>query len=121
MSEDLFIDAVLAEPGAHAPRLLYADWLEERGDPRAEFLRLDCQLLNTPPEDEHFSLLRSRLQELSGALDPDWVALLRRLPVEDSIESALSELESLLDGLNYVVSLGIHRVPLLPEGSFEHY
>jgi uncharacterized protein (TIGR02996 family) len=41
---DDFLAAVAAEPDADAPRLVYADWLDERGGPgdvaRAEFIRL---------------------------------------------------------------------------------
>src|SRR5262249_21935244 len=38
-SEDL-LAAVYAAPGDDAPRLVYADWLSERSDPRGEFLSL---------------------------------------------------------------------------------
>jgi uncharacterized protein (TIGR02996 family) len=37
--------AVLAAPDDDAPRLVYADWLDERGDPRGELVRL--QLLGS--------------------------------------------------------------------------
>lgn len=36
--------AVCASPADDTPRLVYADWLEEHGDPaRAEFIRLQCE------------------------------------------------------------------------------
>lgn len=34
-----FVQSILASPGESAPRLVYADWLEERGDRRADYLR----------------------------------------------------------------------------------
>lgn len=34
-----FLAAICANPDADAPRLIYADWLEEQGDWRAEALR----------------------------------------------------------------------------------
>ena len=37
------------------------------------------------------------------------------------VEAALSELESLLPGLNYVVSFDLHRVPAIPGGTPEQY
>ena len=37
--ETPFIEAILASPEDKAPRLIYADWLEERGDPRGESSR----------------------------------------------------------------------------------
>jgi uncharacterized protein (TIGR02996 family) len=44
MTHQDFIDAILAEPGDDVPRLIYADWLEERGDPRAEFIRVQVEM-----------------------------------------------------------------------------
>lgn len=41
--EDAFVQQIVATPDDDAPRLIYADWLEERGDPRGEFIRLQCQ------------------------------------------------------------------------------
>lgn len=34
-----FVEAVCAAPTELAPRMVFADWLDEQGDPRAEFLR----------------------------------------------------------------------------------
>lgn len=40
-----FLRAILAAPDDDAPRLIYADWLDENGKPeRAEFIRVQCQL-----------------------------------------------------------------------------
>ena len=37
--------AIRAAPDDDAPRLVYADWLDEHGDPaRAEFIRVQCEL-----------------------------------------------------------------------------
>lgn len=36
--------AVLDEPDRDDVRLVLADWLEERGDPRGEFIRLQCRI-----------------------------------------------------------------------------
>lgn len=44
MTHQDFVDAILAEPDDDAPRLIYADWLEERGDPRAEFIRVQVEM-----------------------------------------------------------------------------
>ena len=39
------LQAVLDSPDNDAPRLIYADWLDERGEPeRAEFIRIQCEL-----------------------------------------------------------------------------
>jgi uncharacterized protein (TIGR02996 family) len=36
--------AIFARPDDDAPRLVYADWLLERGDPRGEFIQIQCTL-----------------------------------------------------------------------------
>jgi uncharacterized protein (TIGR02996 family) len=45
---DAFLEDVLARPDDDAPRLIFADWLEEHGGPperaRAEFIRVQCRL-----------------------------------------------------------------------------
>lgn len=40
-----FMAAILANPDDDAPRLIYADWLEEQGDSdRSEFIKVQCEL-----------------------------------------------------------------------------
>jgi uncharacterized protein (TIGR02996 family) len=39
-----FLNAVLDAPDDDGPRLVYADWLEERDDPYGEFIRVQCEL-----------------------------------------------------------------------------
>jgi uncharacterized protein (TIGR02996 family) len=40
-SDETFLRAILRSPGDRLTRLVYADWLEERGDPRARYVRAD--------------------------------------------------------------------------------
>jgi uncharacterized protein (TIGR02996 family) len=40
-----FLLEIHATPDDDAPRLVYADWLSERGDPRGEFIQLQCRLV----------------------------------------------------------------------------
>src|SRR5438105_8701061 len=40
--EQPFLRAIAEEPGDEGARLVFADWLEERGDPLGEFLRNQC-------------------------------------------------------------------------------
>ncbi len=47
---DPFVAAICAEPDDDLPRMIYADWLDDRGDPRGEFIRL--QLSNHVGEPE---------------------------------------------------------------------
>jgi uncharacterized protein (TIGR02996 family) len=110
--EDAFLEAIFAGPDDETTRLVYADWLEERGDPRAEFMRLDCQV--SAVASPAISGVLGRLKEIALTLGPDWVALVRSHPVADAIEAALSRLEELVAGLNYVVGLDLVRVPVTP-------
>ena len=43
--DDAFLAAIIADPDNDMPRLVYADYLDERGDSdRAEFIRVQCEL-----------------------------------------------------------------------------
>ena len=39
--EKQFLQAIAKNPDDEEARSVYADWLEQRGDPRGEYLRLD--------------------------------------------------------------------------------
>jgi uncharacterized protein (TIGR02996 family) len=39
-----FLDAIRAEPDVDLHRLAFADWLDERGDPYADLIRVQCEL-----------------------------------------------------------------------------
>jgi len=69
-AEHAFLQTILAHPNDDAPRLIYADWLEERGDAaRAEFIRLQCA--DRDPQ---------RQRELLDCYKAEWVpALFRQL------------------------------------------
>src|SRR3954471_3113148 len=69
MNDDhAFLRAIAQAPHDDAPRLVYADWLDECGDPRGEYLRLDYQL----------SQARGRLEPLQTPLAPAWLTAVRR-------------------------------------------
>jgi uncharacterized protein (TIGR02996 family) len=70
-----FLTAIRANPEDDALRLVYADWLEERGDPRGELLRLEMTV-DRPAHPELHEL--ARLQELQHTLDRDWVLTVGR-------------------------------------------
>jgi uncharacterized protein (TIGR02996 family) len=61
---DPFLHAIVSQPDADAPRLIYADWLEEQGHAeRAEFIRVQCELAAMKAKDVAAWDL-ARLQEL---------------------------------------------------------
>jgi uncharacterized protein (TIGR02996 family) len=49
MTDADFVRAVLERPSDDLPRLIYADWLDERGDLRGEFIRVQIELSQVPP------------------------------------------------------------------------
>jgi uncharacterized protein (TIGR02996 family) len=65
MSEQAFLQAIIAKPDDDALRLIFADWLDERGDPRAPFIRIQCQLARLSHDDPHEAALRAEEGRLS--------------------------------------------------------
>jgi uncharacterized protein (TIGR02996 family) len=71
---DAFLQAVLAEPDDDAPRLIFADWLEERGDPRGAFIRLQCALERIGPVDPARLDLEDEAGDLLHQNEEEWTA-----------------------------------------------
>jgi uncharacterized protein (TIGR02996 family) len=83
--------AVIADAEDDAPRLVYADWLEDNGDPlRAEYIRNECALWDKSPADEDFPGRLERRLELR-------VQVQRRLP-KPRLPSAVGFHDLSLDG-----------------------
>ena len=78
MSEDkAFIRKIVDSPGDDLPRLVYADWLDERDDPRGAYLRAEAEWAKTK---QTTGFLVLRLHGLAEGLDPVWVARVSRPP-----------------------------------------
>jgi uncharacterized protein (TIGR02996 family) len=72
--DEVFIQAVLAAPDDDTPRLVYADFLEEHGEPeRAEFIRVQCQLAHLPQGDSQRAELEARERVLLAEHEADWL------------------------------------------------
>lgn len=80
--EEAFLAAIRAKPADDTLRLVYADWLEERGDSRSDFLRLECLMHGMPEESPGYSPLQQQLGEVGGRLDMRWVAAIVRVHAE---------------------------------------
>jgi uncharacterized protein (TIGR02996 family) len=74
--EDAFLQAIREEPDDDTVRLIFADWLEERGDPRSEFIRLQCALAGMAEEDERRPALQELAERLLRQHQPRWVGSL---------------------------------------------
>src|SRR5215210_3632250 len=72
MSDDrAFLDALRADPSDTARWLVYADWLDDRNDPRGEYIRLVCALaLAIYPDPDR----RRRLNAVRPTLPRGWLA-----------------------------------------------
>ena len=105
MNEEAFLRAILADPADAANRMVYADWLEERSDPRAPFLRMNPEvgrinyvawlekdgsladyyvqkfpeLKRAAQEWKKTQNLRNQRAALGAKLDPVWVAFISTL------------------------------------------
>jgi uncharacterized protein (TIGR02996 family) len=70
-----FLDFILAHPDDDAPRLVFADWLEEHGDSaRAELIRVQVERARLPSWDARQVGLRLRERELLAQHGDKWKA-----------------------------------------------
>jgi len=75
------LSAVLADPAADEPRLVFADWLSERGDPRGEFIALQCEAFRIPygTQVERAAAIHEKERELHRRYAARWTPFLRGL------------------------------------------
>jgi uncharacterized protein (TIGR02996 family) len=79
-SEELaFIERIREQPDDDGPRLIFADWLDERGDPRGEFIRVQCALARLPDGDARRSNLELAEHQLLESHQAAWTAPLAGL------------------------------------------
>ncbi len=76
MNDADFLAAIRAAPHDAAPRLVYADWLEERGDPRAELIRVEEEMRRLPVFADRYWELKPRRVELLSRASADWLEAL---------------------------------------------
>jgi uncharacterized protein (TIGR02996 family) len=89
MSDEVaFLQAILANPADDAPRLVYADWLDEQGDDfaaaKATYLRMttahaEASRTGGPRQQ----VLEELLRLLAPALNSEWLKLVSQVPVEN--------------------------------------
>lgn len=90
--ETAFLERILATPEEDSPRLIFADWLDERGDPRGEFIRVQCALARLPADDpRRFDLMR-RERQLRERHGEHWAAPLRGLATAPLFRRGLVEI-----------------------------
>jgi uncharacterized protein (TIGR02996 family) len=75
MTEDeAYLQDIVAHPDDDAPRLVYADWLDDRGDAdRAEFIRVQCELARMDEADPRWDGLKEREKRASRSFRKEWL------------------------------------------------
>jgi uncharacterized protein (TIGR02996 family) len=75
-TETALLRVIAAQPDEDTPRLVYADYLDESGDPssaaRAEFIRLHTRAARLPPDSPERGFLDRRVDQLLCAWDVAW-------------------------------------------------
>ncbi len=77
---DEFLTALRENPNDNVSRLVYADWLQEHDDPRAEFLRLEVRLAGGDLPDDARAGMTNRLAELGRHAERGWLLAVNRVP-----------------------------------------
>jgi uncharacterized protein (TIGR02996 family) len=73
--EAAFLQAIRESPDDDTPRLVFADWLSERGNVRGEFIRVQCELARMAEDDPGRPALAEREKELLAAHQREWLDL----------------------------------------------
>ncbi|MBN9122561.1 MAG: TIGR02996 domain-containing protein [Planctomycetes bacterium] len=77
---DALFAAILAHPCEDTPRLAYADWLDENGDPdRARFIRLQYEIEKLPPIGPTASKAKKAADALLQKHETEWSGELKGL------------------------------------------
>src|SRR5262245_33619674 len=78
MTPDAFLETIRQNPDDDGPRLVYADWLEERGDPLGEFIRVQCELARAQRNNDlpELDALQVREEQLLTAHGIAWLGAL---------------------------------------------
>ncbi len=82
MHDDTFLQAIIENPDDDGLRLIYADYLDERGDTRGQFIRVQIALASLPNDDPRRGELEARERRLLAEYEGDWVKPWRRLAKE---------------------------------------
>lgn len=82
--DEAFLQAVLEAPEDDTPRLVYADWLEEYGQPdRSEFIRVQVELARLPENNLRRPGLEARERDLLRDHEIEWAGPILPLLLHD--------------------------------------
>ena len=119
--ERAFFDPIRDAPADDGPRLIYADWLDEHGQPdRAEFIRLQCAFDRLDDDDPRRADVRERERQLAEANEVRWAADLTPLVTDWAFRGGVIDSVSvdaaqfLAHGAAIFALAPIRKVRLLP-------
>src|SRR5262245_57040379 len=92
IAEDSFVRPLQDDPADDTSLLVFADWLDERGDVRGEFLRVQRELAGWVPDLRRRSALQAREQELVSRFGRAWLGPLADYCPEWRFERGLAYL-----------------------------
>jgi uncharacterized protein (TIGR02996 family) len=128
--EAAFLRAIREAPDDVTPRLIYADWLQENGDPeRGEFIHVQCEQSRPDLEETRRPILRQREEQLLANNRKAWLAplpnFLRRMQPEfrrgfvEAITTAVNPFVSHAEELFEAAPVrAAHFLPLRPPGRY---
>jgi uncharacterized protein (TIGR02996 family) len=95
-----FIESIRERSDDRSRWLVFADWLEERGDPRGELIRLQVHLAELPADDLGWQALVAREFELFHAIPRETMVLYppRVVQILMSADTPIEEACSILVG-----------------------
>jgi uncharacterized protein (TIGR02996 family) len=71
-SEAAFLEAIAATPEDRTLRLVYADWLEDHDDPRAELIRVEEEMHSLPVWPDRYWEMKPRRNQLRQQVPTPW-------------------------------------------------
>jgi uncharacterized protein (TIGR02996 family) len=78
--EQAFLSDITENPTDDTPRLVYADWLDDQGEPeRAELIRVQCRRARLAVDDPEQGVLAARETDLLARHESAWLAALPAL------------------------------------------
>lgn len=99
---EAFLQSVCEEPDDLATRLIFADWLEDHGDPdRAEFIRIQCELSGDIDEPARLLGLQARESELLRVHRRRWNGELHRLLSRTALANQVDSRRGLIKSWTY--------------------
>ena len=124
LERELF-EVILKNPEDITPRLVYADWCDEHGDPRGEFIRIQCELAAYRGHRRNVSHLQDREAELFEQHRRAWNGEIHRRLAQTPIRHRVHRRRGLIRNWRYrrgfVESAVVEARALLefPEALFE--